>query len=121
MPAAPRPPDGPGGIDNPTDPRVPSPDVSLRQSSYGFTSRVFPLDLGQEDNAHYMVININVPVKGLGPGAGGLDSPQNTNLDTGNVSVLNGFENLSIVDKLRFGKSAYSGGAFHQNFNRFVK
>lgn len=125
MAGAPRPQSGPGGINNPTDPRVPAPTFSLRQSQYDFTSRVFPEDLGQEDNAHYMILNINVPVLGLGPAAGGLNSPQNTAIVTGaagpggvpvNGTVLSGFANLSAVDKLRFGASAYSGGAFNQNF-----
>lgn len=34
----------------------------LDQNKYDFTYRVFPNDLGQEDNEHYMIININVPI-----------------------------------------------------------
>lgn len=34
-------------------------------SQYNFTSRVFPENLGNDYQGHYMVININVPVKGL--------------------------------------------------------
>lgn len=33
-----------------------------KQSSYNFTHLAFPSDIGQENNGHYMVININVPV-----------------------------------------------------------
>lgn len=33
----------------------------LNQSKYDFTYRVFPNDLGMEDNEHYMIININLP------------------------------------------------------------
>jgi hypothetical protein len=113
-------PPAPNEINNPFDPRRLSPAPSLRQTQYDFTSRVFPEDLGQEDNAHYMILNINVPVKGLGPGAGGLFSPQNTEITNNGVpingTVLSGFPNLSTVDKLRFGRSIYSGGAFNQNF-----
>lgn len=36
--------------------------TGLEQSTYNFTSRVFPEDLTMQDNSHYMVININVPV-----------------------------------------------------------
>lgn len=102
--------------------------TTLRQSEYDFTSRVFPEDLGQEDNAHYMILNINVPVKGLPlpGGVGGLVSPQNTGITNNGVpingTVLSGSANFSTVDKLRFGPSIYSGVAgpggipFNQNF-----
>jgi hypothetical protein len=102
---------------------------TLRQSEYDFTSRVFPEDLGQEDNAHYMILNINVPVKGLAlpGGVGQLVSPQNTEITNNGVpvngSLLSGFANFSTVDKLRFGQSIYSNNAniggvipFNQNF-----
>lgn len=94
---------------------------SLRQTEYDFTSRVFPEDLGQEDNAHYMILNINVPVKGLGPLDSSYNSPINSLLPNG--SVLNGPQNLSTVDKLRFGRSVYSdavpvGGNAIQGFNQ---
>jgi len=37
-------------------------DFTLLQSEYDFTYRVFPEDIGQQsDQAHYMIININVP------------------------------------------------------------
>jgi hypothetical protein len=41
----------------------PPQDYSLDQSVYDFTSRVFPLNLGDQSyNGHYMVININVAI-----------------------------------------------------------
>lgn len=62
-----------------------------RQSSYDFTSRVFPDDLGQEDMSHYMVININVPTKTSG------STISKGNLPNG--TILGG--ELSKVDQLR--------------------
>jgi len=47
----------PGGIGNQTG------DTSLGQSEYDFNYRAFPNDLVNDTNAHYMVININVPAK----------------------------------------------------------
>jgi hypothetical protein len=38
-------------------------DTSLGQSEYDFNYRAFPNDLVNDTNAHYMVININVPAK----------------------------------------------------------
>lgn len=35
--------------------------TGLEQSSYDFSYKIFPDDLGSEDNSHYMVININIP------------------------------------------------------------
>lgn len=37
--------------------------IDLGQSRYDFEYLVFPNDLGKEDNSHYMIININVPIK----------------------------------------------------------
>ena len=65
-----------------------------RQSTYDFTSRIFPDDLGQEDMAHYMVININVPTKTSGGGEAKGRLP--------NGSFLTGAQGLSKVDRLRF-------------------
>lgn len=64
--------------------------ATLRQSDYDFTSRVFPADLGQEDNAHYMIININVPAD-----RNALQGQ--TRFPTGTV-----LQDKSTVDKLRF-------------------
>ena len=63
----------------------------LGQSVYDFNYRVFPSDLGQEDMAHYMVININVPTM-----VSGSTQPKGY-LPTG--SILGG--ELSKVDTLR--------------------
>lgn len=68
-----------------------------RQSTYDFTSRIFPDDLGQEDMAHYMVININVPTKTSGSGEAKGNLP--------NGSFITGNQGLSKVDRLRFGGS----------------
>jgi hypothetical protein len=100
----------PSVINNPTDPRVRATAFSLRQTQYDFTSRVFPEDLGQEDNAHYMILNINVPVQGFN----NPNSAINSRLPNG--SVLPGDANLSTVDKLRFGASSYSDIGFNQNY-----
>lgn len=70
----------------------------LGQSIYDFTSRVFPEDLGQEDNAHYMVININVPVTVTGQA-----TPINKSYLTRDSSILK--NELSKVDQLRFGRN----------------
>jgi len=64
-----------------------------RQSAYDFKSRIFPEDLGQEDMAHYMVININVPTESSG------STTQKGNLPTGTILG----NELSKVDQLRQG------------------
>ncbi len=82
-----------------------------RQSSYDFNYRIFPEDLGQEDMAHYMVININVPTK-----TSGSTTPKG-NLPNG--SILGG--ELSKVDQLRRGGNGQLnllGGALPENFLR---
>lgn len=71
-------------------------DPDFTQSEYDFTYRIFPNDLGMEDNDHYMVININVPVT-VGPVTGVLPRGFVTPIS----SVLPG--EVSKVDKLRFG------------------
>jgi hypothetical protein len=85
---------------------------TLRQSEYDFTSRIFPEDLGQEDNAHYMILNINVPatLNGRGRTVSGSRFTQNGSL----------LPDQSIVDKLRFSDTAYNipilDSTFNQNF-----
>lgn len=37
-------------------------DLGFESSRYDFTYRVFPENLGDEENSHYMILNINVPV-----------------------------------------------------------
>lgn len=66
----------------------------LGQSRYDFRYLVFPNDLGMQDNPHYMVININVPIKNtpVAP-AGRYVNPDD---------FLAG--DASKVDTLRFGK-----------------
>ena len=66
-------------------------DSDLTQSEYDFNYRIFPNNLGQEDNDHYMIININVPTL-LGTRSG---------LITPTDSILPG--ERSKVDVLRFG------------------
>ena len=69
--------------------------IDLGQSRYDFQYLVFPNDLGREDNGHYMIININVPIK-------------NTEVTAaGRYTGIQGFGKLltndtSKVDKLRF-------------------
>jgi len=60
-----------------------------RQSDYDFTWRAFPSDLGQNYQGHYMVININVPVRITGTRSGNF-----TNRFTESTE-------LSRVDRLR--------------------
>lgn len=86
---------------------------TLRQSSYDFTSRIFPEDLGQEDNAHYMILNINVP-------ATLQDNRPVSGSRFQNGSLL---ADQSIVDKLRFSDTGYTipfrttlTDTFNQNF-----
>lgn len=67
--------------------------TDLGQSTYDFNYRVFPEDLGQEDLAHYMVININVPVRRQ-------PSLTNPSLFTRDESIL--WDDYSKVDTLRF-------------------
>lgn len=64
-----------------------------RQDTYDFNYRIFPEDLGQEDMAHYMVININVQTEVSG------SIKTKGNLPTG--SLISG--GLSKVDQLRLG------------------
>ena len=69
--------------------------VDLGQSKYNFRYLVFPNDLGMEDNGHYMVININVPIKT------GQEKP--AGIYTNQFSFLPG--EPSKVDKLRYGQT----------------
>lgn len=71
---------------------VPDP-TGLEQSEYDFNYRVFPEDLIMSDSAHYMVININVPVHVASAGGG-----QRSAYPIG--TVLN--NEFSKVDNLRF-------------------
>lgn len=73
-------------------------DSDLLQSSYKFTSRTFPADINHDYNGHYMVININVPVRTTGePRA----TQRTLEAYGGPAGVLQG--DFSKVDVLRFG------------------
>jgi hypothetical protein len=69
-------------------------DDNLAQGQYNFRYRAFPNDLGIEYNGHYMVININVPVK-----RGNEGTPRGQ--FSSQFTVLN--SEFSKVDTLRFG------------------
>lgn len=69
----------------------------LGQSEYDFSYRVFPDDLGNEDNNHYMVININVPVKS---GKLGTEAGQSRSAFASTQNILT--NEFSKVDQLRF-------------------
>jgi hypothetical protein len=69
--------------------------TGLEQSIYDFTSRIFPEDLTMQDNSHYMVININVPVRSDMFGGGSRSAySYRTNILSNEYSK---------VDNLRFG------------------
>jgi len=90
-------------------------DDTLGQSSYDFTSRVFPDDIGNEDQGHYMVININVPVRSGGvartqlngqgvnnPFAGSVLSSEYSKVD---VLRFGGFSNFAVPGEISLGRS----------------
>jgi len=80
----------------------------LEQTKYDFNYRVFPSDLGEEDNDHYMIININVPV--MADVAGG---PTFLSGGTGAGTLIGGNlgnQDFSKVDLLRFGNDPTAGG-----------
>lgn len=64
----------------------------LDQSKYDFTYRVFPENLGDEENSHYMILNINLPVSaslfsGL-PGTDLVGSTEFSKVDTLRISEM---------------------------------
>lgn len=69
--------------------------ATLGQSKYNFNQSVFPLDLANEYNGHYMVININVPVNRAGERRGQYSG--------GYFGTMLNNE-YSKVDTLRFGQ-----------------
>lgn len=78
-------------------------DNTLGQTEYDFRYRTFPEDIGNDSVGHYMIININVPVKSTGEGVqrsayAGNDYGQN---------LLPG--EYSKVDTLRFGNAVPVG------------
>jgi hypothetical protein len=83
-------------------------DPEFVQDRYKFNYRVFPEDLGNEDMAHYMVININTPTKAMNDGMA-------RSAYTGpfyRTSVLT--DQYSKVDILRFGQDPVFRGAPQQ-------
>jgi hypothetical protein len=77
----------------------------LLQSSYKFNYLVFPNDLGRDDSAHYMIININVPTSTGGQAPAG----NFTNRVDFNTQLAS--PERSKVDKLRYGNGAGVLGA----------
>jgi hypothetical protein len=74
----------------------------LGQSQYDFRYKIFPNDLGMDDNGHYMIININVPTE--------INSPNTpSGRYTNQFRVLDGVP--SKVDTLRFGRTGTLNGA----------
>jgi hypothetical protein len=86
-------------------------DNTLTQSQYDFRYRTFPTDLSNDNIGHYMVININVPVRATNGQARGAY--------TGNEysqNLLSG--EYSKVDTLRFGRAEDVGGSPNSFQNR---
>lgn len=71
-------------------------DSTLGQSEYDFRYSTFPADIGNDYVGHYMVININVPVKSTGGGG----QPR-TAYRTGQKIL----DEYSKVDTLRYGNA----------------
>lgn len=72
------------------------PAIPYRESSataYNFESRIFPLDLGQSDNDHFMMININVPST-----VDNINTPASSFTD-----ITTPMGERSKMDRLRFG------------------
>lgn len=95
----------------------------LGQSKYDFNYRVFPEDLATDYNGHYMVININVPVRGIVDASASIrGSYYNTTGPTGSTFSATVLPNeFSKVDNLRFGNAqpitgAAAGAATRENF-----
>lgn len=84
----------------------------LNQARYDFNYRVFPSDLGADYNAHYMVININVPTNASGQPRGS-DAIRSA---FGRTTVLS--NEFSKVDNLRFGNSPLNVGGFGAGVNQ---
>lgn len=76
---------------------LPKGPVSWGSNKYDFRYRTFPLDLGMEQNKHYIVFNINVPVDSTGTVRGSTANNGASFADITNTGQL------SKVDQLRFG------------------
>lgn len=73
--------------------------TGLEQSTYDFSYKIFPSELGNEDNSHYMVININVPTSRAG---------RRRSAFTKATSLLP--NEYSKVDNLRFSRNGTTPG-----------
>jgi len=95
----------PGGASAPSgEPLAPGND--LAQSKYNFKYKVFPNDLGMDDNGHYMIININVPTTG--------QKVNGLQLGTPAGAFTNQFQEtnqVSKVDTLRYGSTTVGGSS----------
>jgi hypothetical protein len=69
------------------------------ESQYDYNYRVFPDDLGQDHNSHYMIININVQVNRDSMARLNTELPYNDNFGPANYTVL--ANEASRVDQLR--------------------
>jgi hypothetical protein len=105
-------------VGNPENGNVPQASgLQLDQDRYAFNYTVFPNDLGMDDSAHYMIININVPTQGWK--TNGLELRDPAGAFTGNspnavVSIFGplGFQPLnqvSKIDVLRYGSLGTPG------------
>lgn len=77
--------------------------ADLGQSQYNFNYLTFPSDIGNTDLSHYMIININVPVRV----SGGSAQPVGSFGQSGLFDVLP--NDLSKIDTLRFGSTGAIG------------
>lgn len=76
--------------------------TDLMQSDYDFRYRVFPNDLGMDNLGHYMVININVPTKGIKSLNNGLELRTPAGNFTDKITPLN---QVSKLDTLRYSRA----------------
>ena len=88
---------------------APNPDgfasgLDLAQSRYNFQYTVFPEDLGMDYQGHYMVININVPTKGVKTDGLALGTPAGAY-----TNYFTPIDNVSKLDVLRYGKYTIPG------------
>jgi hypothetical protein len=81
-----------------------APGDDLAQSDYDFRYTVFPADLGMDDVGHYMIININVPTKGIKTDGLQLGTPAGS--FTQFITPLN---QVSKLDNLRYGLNVTGG------------
>lgn len=82
----------------------------LLQEKFKFNYLVFPNDLGQDYLGHYMIININAPTEGFSFGSGS-ESAKFAGQYTDALTPLGGGNQLSKVDRLRFGAGQVAGSA----------